>query len=117
MLGVYSTARALGRLLGQERYHDPEKWSPEMVTLRAWSIIENTSNHPLFEDFVDFVLKGDKLELGLNIPGFFENLDKRYEEALTLIPDMLGYTRGLENQNQGTSIRDWRVYKYLNSKR
>lgn len=35
MVGVYSTFRALGRLLGQERFYDPRKWGPEMVTLRA----------------------------------------------------------------------------------
>lgn len=35
MIGVYSTFRALGRLLGQERYYDPRKWGPELVTLRA----------------------------------------------------------------------------------
>lgn len=35
MKGVYSTYRALGRLMGQERYYDPKVWSKEMVTLRA----------------------------------------------------------------------------------
>lgn len=35
MVGVYSTFRALGRLMGQERFYDPKKWSSEMVTLRA----------------------------------------------------------------------------------
>lgn len=41
MRGIYSTFRALGRLMGQERFYDPDVWSKEMVELRYLSILEN----------------------------------------------------------------------------
>lgn len=117
MLGVYSTFRALGRLMGQERFYDPEKWNNKLVTLRAWSIIENCSNHPLFESFVDFVLEGDKFRLGLEIPGFFDGLDKIVEDSREAIPDLMGYAQGMEYEDKPLGIRSWRVYRYLNGKR
>lgn len=110
MLGVYSTERALGRLLAQERFHNPETWGAKDVTYRALSIIENCNNHPCFESFVDFVKKGDKYQLGLLLPGFFDNLEKGWEEYKANY-DTLSYTQ----QNETTSINDWRVIKYLKS--
>lgn len=101
MIGVYSTFRALGRLLGQERFYDPRKWGPEMVTLRAWSILENCKNHPLIDEFIQFVLKGDKYKLGLLIPGFFDRLDSLVKEADALANDFLGYTKGQVQEKQG----------------
>lgn len=41
MRGVYSSFRALGRMMGQERFYDPKVWSREMVELRYLSILEN----------------------------------------------------------------------------
>lgn len=116
MLGVYSTFRALGRLLGQERYYDPEKWNDKLVTLRAWSILENCKNSPLFERFVDFVYEGDKYGLGTKIPGFFNDLDREVEEARDAIPDLFGYSQGMEYEGTSIGIRDWSVYKYLKRK-
>lgn len=116
MLGVYSTFRALGRLLGQERFYDADKWNDKMVTLRAWSIIENCKNNPLFEEFVEFVLNGDRLRLGLDIPGFIDDIGKHVDEARELIPDLLGYTQGMEYEGKEIGIRDWAIYKYLHSK-
>jgi hypothetical protein len=117
MLGVYPTFRALGRLLGQERYYDPSVWSNEMVIIRSWSILENCNNSPLFEQFVDFVIKGDKYELGLKLPGFFEHLDEKFEKAREVLPDLLSYTQGQEYEGKPLRIRDWRIFKYLSSKR
>lgn len=116
MLGVYSTFRALGRLLGQERFYDPNVWSKELVTLRAWSILENTSNSPLFEDLMEFVLKGDKYRLGLDLPGFIENITGIVDKARDAVPDLLGYTQGMEYEGREIGIKDWKVYKYLYSK-
>lgn len=118
MLGVYSTFRALGRLLGQERFYDPDKWNPTMVTLRAWSIIENCKNSPLFEKFVDFVLKGDKYRLGMEIPGFFDDLESIVKGAREIVPDLLGYTQELDAEGKPSlGIRDWAIFKYLSKKR
>lgn len=115
MVGVYSTCRALGRLLAQERYYDPDTWSASMVELRAWSIIENCHYSPVFEEFVDFVIKGDKYRLGLGIPGFLENIGDISKEAKDKIPDFLGYTKTLQGEDV-SGIENWRIYKYLKSK-
>lgn len=114
MLGVYSTFRALGRLLYQERYYDPEVWSKEMVILRALSILENCKNSPIFYKFVDFVRKGDKFELGLKIPGFLDRLARQVKKANEMIPDFLGYTKTLQGDD-GSGIENWAVVKYLKS--
>ena len=117
MLGVYSTFRALGRLLGQERYIPFEEGSGEYsryVVLRALSILENCNNHPLFHKFVDFVIKGDKYELGLKIPGFLDSLDKQVEKAMAADANVLGFTKDLQRSARG--INDWEVVKYLRSK-
>lgn len=115
MLGVYSTFRALGRLLYQERFYDPEEWSGEMVTLRALSILENCKNSPIFHQFVDFVEKGDKYRLGLAIPGFLTSLSTRVKKANEMIPDFLGYTKTLQGDD-ASGIENWEVVKYLKSK-
>jgi hypothetical protein len=115
-VGVYSTYRALGRLCEQERYYDPEIWGPKMVALRQLSIIENCKYHPLREEFVNFCMKGDKFRLGLDIPGFLEDIDRFSQEATDLMPDFLGYTKSLE-QGAGTGISSWWVVNYLKSLR
>lgn len=116
--GVYSTYRALGRLCEQERYYDPDVWGPKMVALRQLSIIENCKYHPYFEQFVQYCMKGDKYRLGLDIPGFFDNLEHYARESIDLMPDFLGYTRSLQFEGTtktDTGINDWRVVKYLKS--
>lgn len=114
MLGVYSTFRALGRLLYQERFYDPEIWSGEMVTLRALSILENCKNSPIFHEFVQFVIKGDKYRLGLAIPGFLDSLTTKVKRANEIIPNFLGYTRTLQKDDV-SGIQNWEVVKYLKS--
>nr|UAW00896.1 MAG: RNA-dependent RNA polymerase [Porcine picobirnavirus] len=113
-VGVYSTARALGRLCEQERYYD--HWSKEMVALRQLSILENIKYHPLKEEFVDFCMKGDKFRLGLDIPGFLDNLVSYAKEANDYMPDFLGYTKSLQNKEVGAGINDWWIVNYLRSK-
>jgi hypothetical protein len=77
--GVYSTYRALGKLMYQERYFS-EGWSNRAVALRSLSILNNLEWHPLREEFAGFVLKGDKYRLGLDIPDFFSNWLKMEQE-------------------------------------
>lgn len=115
-VGVYSTARALGRLMYQERYYDPDMWSKEMVALRQLSIIENCKWHPMREEFVAFCMKRDKYRLGLDIPGFLDNIQGVAKEATELMPDFLGYTKTLqEGKTVGNGIEDWWIVKYLKS--
>nr|QXV86699.1 MAG: RNA-dependent RNA-polymerase [Picobirnavirus sp.] len=118
MLGVYSTERALGRLLGQERYVSFEPGSGDYaryVVLRALSIIENCSSHPMFKEFIEFVLKGDRYKLGLAIPGFLNSLGKEVKKAMEADSDLLGFTKTLRGEYRG--INDWKVVQYLRSKR
>nr|UAW00632.1 MAG: RNA-dependent RNA polymerase [Porcine picobirnavirus] len=111
-VGVYSTFRALGRLMEQERYYDPEKWSSKMVALRQLSIIENCKYHPLREEFAQFCMKRDKFRLGLDIPGFLDNIDRIAKEAIDELPDFLGYTKSMQKDAQ-KGIEDWWIVKYL----
>ena len=117
MLGVYSTYRALGRLLGQERYVAFDENSGEYaryVELRAYSILENCANSPIFEQFVDFVISGDKFRLGLDLPGFLDSLPSQVKRLTEADPNLLGYTKTL--QDAGSGIQNWRIVKYLKSK-
>nr|QHN70723.1 RNA-dependent RNA polymerase [Mongoose picobirnavirus] len=114
-VGVYSTCRALGRLCEQERYYDPEIWSKEMVALRQLSIMENVKYHPLRAEFADFCMKRDMYRLGLDIPGFLDNIDRIAKESIEVMPDFLGYTKTMM-KNQDVGLSSWWIVNYLKSK-
>lgn len=114
-VGVYSTCRALGRLCMQERFYDPDVWGPKMVALRELSIIENCKYHPLKEEFADYCMKRDKYRLGLDIPGFLDNIESEAKKAIDYMPDFLGYTRS-QMKSADTGIQNWWIVKYLKSK-
>lgn len=115
-VGVYSTYRALGRLCEQERYYDPSVWGSRMVALRQLSIINNCEYHPLREKFVQYCMKGDKYRLGIDIPGFLDNIESIAKDATDLMPDFLGYTKTLGRENDPSrGIADWWIVKYLKS--
>lgn len=108
--GVYSTYRALGKLMGQERFYDPKQWGPEMLVMRSLSIIENCKWHPAREEFLEFCVKGDKFRLGLDIDGFFERLDTLYRSS-ELAQSFGAYTK----DNAG--INSWWVVDALKKMR
>lgn len=58
--GVYPTVRALNSLLWPEKFHNPKDWNSDMFCIRTYMILENCVDHPLFEEFVRFVVKGQK---------------------------------------------------------
>lgn len=115
--GVYSTMRALGRLRYLERFYDPEVWGPKMVALRQLSIIENVKNHPLRNEFADFCMERDKFRLGIDIPGFLDNIEVEAKKAIDQLPDFLGYTKTMQADAQGLGIQSWWIVNYLKSKR
>nr|UAW00622.1 MAG: RNA-dependent RNA polymerase [Porcine picobirnavirus] len=122
-VGVYSTYRALGRLAEQERYYDPEIWGPNMVALRELSILENLKYHPLREEFVDYCMKGDRYRLGIDIPGFLDNIEQEARKATDYMQDFLGYTKsqaapGVLKDGRSkyeTGISNWWIVQYLKS--
>lgn len=114
--GVYPTMRALGRLRYLERYYDPEVWGPRMVALRQLSILENVKYHPLKVEFVDFCMKRDKYRLGIDIPGFLDDIEAEVKKATDYMPDFLGYVRQQQNAADNAGIKSWWIYKYLKSK-
>jgi hypothetical protein len=59
--GQYPTMRALNSLLGMERFH--ADWDKDMESLRTLAILENCKWHPLFPEFVSFVVKRGDLYL------------------------------------------------------
>lgn len=56
---VYPTIRALKSLIYPEREHPKKLWSKDMAAVRAFMILENCVDHPLFEKFCRFVAQGD----------------------------------------------------------
>lgn len=112
-VGVYSTCRALGRLAERER--GLRMWNDELETLRQLSILENIKYHPMKEEFVTYCMKGSTTRLGLDIPGFFDRLDRIVIEATDLMPDFLGYVRSEMSEQPG--INSWWIVNYLKSKR
>lgn len=115
-VGVYSTMRALGRLRYLERFMDPEVWGPNMVALRQLSIIENVKYHPLKDQFAQFCMKRDKYRLGIDIPGFLDNIEGIANEAIDNMPDFLGYTKSLgADAKAAYGIKSWWIVNYLKS--
>lgn len=67
--GIYPVYRALNRLIYQERWVNFKAYGLggiDYYSLRAIAILENCKYHPLFEDFVRFVLSLDKSKLSFN---------------------------------------------------
>nr|ANS53885.1 RNA-dependent RNA polymerase [Picobirnavirus wolf/PRT/416/2015] len=116
-VGVYSTNRALGRLRYLERYYNPEVWGAKMVALRQLSILENVKYHPLKVQFAEFCMKRDKYRLGIDIPGFLDNIAEEAQAAIDHIPDFLGYTKTLQTSTkENIGIQNWWIVNYLKSR-
>lgn len=118
-VGVYSTCRAIGRLRYLERFMDPKKgWDEKAVALRQLSIIENCKYHPLKQEFLEWCMKRDKYRLGLDIPGFLDNLRTEAQKLIDDMPDFLGYTKTLQSKGDPVGgIEQWWVVKALKSMR
>jgi len=56
---VYPTVRALETSVFPERWHS-EGWNENMFAVRQYMILENCIDHPLFESFVKFIVRGQK---------------------------------------------------------
>lgn len=64
--GIYSVYRALNRLVHPERWINFEDFKilgKDYYSIRAISILENCKHHPLFEEFVKYIVSLDKYNL------------------------------------------------------
>lgn len=72
-----------------------------METLRWIMILENCNRHPLFNSLIKFVMKGDRLSLGLRDPEGFKKFLNHVEEtsktAHSLNPTYNRYSYGLRS--------------------
>jgi hypothetical protein len=107
--GSYPGVLGLNSLIHPERFHTP--WSDRMESLRAICICENLYQHPCFDQFVELVLSGDRLKLGILSPGFLDGLglEKAYSASKSLTGFMPAYT----GAHGGLGIRDWRTIRKL----
>jgi hypothetical protein len=56
----YPTIRALNSLLNPEKFHKPNTWNSDMFCARNYMILENCVDNPCFDEFVKFVVRGQK---------------------------------------------------------
>lgn len=100
---VYPTLRALKSLVFPERFHKPKLWSKDMEAIRALMILENCVDHPLFNQFCEFVAQGDPhiKEFCLYRRGKQERLFRLSK----LVPG-LNPTYNQEKRNEGISAYD-----------
>lgn len=109
-VGVYSTFRALGRLMYRERTY--KEWSDTDEALRELSILENVKYHPLADDFAAFCMQRSRTHLGSTIPGFLDNIEEEAKKATDRIGDYLSYTQTFEGT---TGISQWWIVQYVRS--
>lgn len=70
--GIYPTYRALNRIIYPERFEDFSKYEisgPDYFAIRTITILENCKYHPLFREFVSYVVKLDKYSLEFSDQG------------------------------------------------
>jgi len=102
--GIYPLYRALDRILYQERYSDFMDYSlkgSDYYSLRTITILENCKYHPLFKEFVRFILSKDKFKLK-----FTADSTIKYERMINSGPG----TAGLLNNQYGDNVRGIRSF-------
>jgi hypothetical protein len=110
--GVYPTFRALNRIVYQERWANFEDYGvkgKDYYAIRTLSILENCRNHPLFEEFVKFILSKDKYNLEVTSRGI--------NDYVKFMTDTEG-TEGLIVNQYGddlAGIRNWRSFRLVRS--
>lgn len=60
LAGYYPTIRALNSLIYPEKYHSPKVWNSDLFCCRTFMICENCVDNPCFEQFIKFVVRGQK---------------------------------------------------------
>lgn len=112
--GIYPVYRALNRLVYQERWTDFEDFGIEgkdYYSIRAICILENCKHHPLFEEFVKFILKFDKYKLR-----YTQNGLNKYVSMLDQARGLSGLVTNQYGDDVG-GIANFETVKLINSMR
>jgi len=81
--GIYPTYRALLRIVYQERFNDFSEYEisgKDYYAIRTLSILENVKHHPLFKEFVEYVVKLDKYNLDVSDQGLSSYVKMREKQ-------------------------------------
>jgi hypothetical protein len=77
--GIYPTYRALNRIIYLERFDnftEDEIIGSDYFAIRTLAILENCKHHPLFEEFVKFILRFDKYKLKFSENGLLKYIKR-----------------------------------------
>lgn len=110
--GIYPVSRALLRLVYLERFvelKDVSLNTKEYFAVRAIAILENCKYHPLFKQFVNFVMELDQLGLCVS--------PNALKEYVRFISEKSGRFDNVTNQygDELTGIANFETVKYINS--
>lgn len=100
--GVYSTVRALKSSVYPERFHRPKDWSEDMFCARQYMILENCVDHPLFEEFVRFVLRGNR-----HLVPFAKKTRPELDRILRKTKLLPGFNPTYNQEKRETSLADF----------
>lgn len=109
--GIYSTYRALNRIIHPERWINFEDFKilgKDYYSIRTISILENCKHHPLFKELVTYIYKIDKYKLEFSETGV-----KQYVQMLK---DASGTSELIRNQygDEISGIRNFETVKLIN---
>jgi len=107
---VYPTIRALKSLVYPERMHKKALWSRDMAAMRAIMILENCVDHPLFEEFVKFVARGDP-----HLQEFAHYSSKRQEAAARKSKLVPGLNTTYNQERRDSALSEFETLKVLRS--
>jgi hypothetical protein len=97
--GIYSTYRALNRIVHPERFikiGESEVTGQDYFSIRTISILENCKYHPLFEELVKYIYKLDNFNLAFSEAGLRDYVRETSEST---------GTEGIFNYRFGDDVR------------
>lgn len=101
--GVYSTIRALKSSIYPEKMHKKKLWNSNMFCARQFMILENCVDHPLFEEFVSFVVHGQK-----DLIPFSRKSRKELDRILRETKLLPGFNPTYNQEKRDSSLADFR---------
>ena len=107
---VYPTVRALKSLVYPERSHKKSLWSKDMNAVRAFMILENCVDHPLFFEFCKFVAEGDPY-----LKEFSQKSRRAMDSDLRKSKLMPGFNPTYNQEKRDESLADFASVKYIAS--